>query len=158
ILLGMALRSLVRLPDATAPGIRLAQRPLLRWAVAGLGLRLSLPELWKIGAPALVVVSISTLGALLFGWWPASRLGVERKMGLPVGGGGGICGASAVVAADTVVQSERRDSALALGVITLLGTIGIVIYPLLQHALGMNDFLYGVWDGASLHEMAQVVA
>ena len=65
---------------------------------------------------------------------------------------------SAVVAADSVVQAERRDTALALGIITLLGTIGIVIYPVLHRLLGTTEFIYGVWDGASLHEMAQVVA
>ena len=75
-----------------------------------------------------------------------------------LGVGGAICGASAVVAADSVVQGEKRDAPLALGIITLLGTIGIVLYPLLGRALHMSDFVYGVWDGASLHEMAQVVA
>ena len=158
ILLGMALKSVVPIPAMVEPGVRLAQRPLLRWAVAGLGFRLSLGELWKIGAPALGVVVISTLASLAFGWWIAARLGVSRKLGLLLGVGGAICGASAVVAADSVVQGEKRDSALALGVITLLGTVGIVIYPLIGRGLGMSDFLYGVWDGASLHEMAQVVA
>ena len=158
ILLGMLWKSLAPVPSAALPGIRMAQRPVLRWAVAGLGFRLSLPELWAIGAPALIVVVLSTLGALLFGWWIADRLKVSHKLGLLLGVGGAICGASAVVAADTVVQGEKRDSAVALGVITLLGTIGIVLYPLLYHALGMTPFVYGVWDGASLHEMAQVVA
>jgi uncharacterized integral membrane protein (TIGR00698 family) len=96
--------------------------------------------------------------ALLFGWWVARRLRVPEKLGLLLGVGGAICGASAVVAADSVVQGERRDSALALGIITLLGTVGILLYPLLGHALHMTDLTYGVWTGASLHEMAQVVA
>jgi uncharacterized integral membrane protein (TIGR00698 family) len=154
----MLLKSVVPVPAGTQPGIRLAQRPLLRWAVAGLGFRLSLPELWMIGAPALVVVTISSAAALMFGWWIARRLGVGEKLGLLLGVGGAICGASAVVAADTVVQGERRDAALALGVITLLGTIGILVYPLIHALSGMSEFVYGVWDGASLHEMAQVVA
>jgi len=158
ILLGMAWKSLAPLPEVARPGIRLAQRPVLRWAVAGLGFRLSLPELWAIGAPALVVVTASTLVALLFGWWVARRLGVGEKLGLLLGVGGAICGASAVVATDSVVQGERRDAPLALGVITLLGTVGILIYPPIQRVTGMSDFIYGVWDGASLHEMAQVVA
>jgi uncharacterized integral membrane protein (TIGR00698 family) len=158
ILLGMAWKSMLPEPPAVLPGIRMAQRPILRWAVAGLGFRLSAAELWTIGGPALVVVVVSTFSALLFGWWVARRLGVTEKLGLLIGVGGAICGASAVVAADTVVQGERRDSALALGVITLLGTVGIVLYPLLAHALHMREFVYGVWDGASLHEMAQVVA
>src|SRR5439155_4253604 len=158
ILLGMAWKSIVHVPEALLPGIRMAQRPVLRWAVAGLGFRLSIGELFRIGAPALAVVTISTFAALGFGWWVARRLAVGEKLGLLLGVGGAICGASAVVAADSVVQGEKRDSALALGVITLLGTIGIVIYPLLHHPLGLSDFAYGVWDGASLHEMAQVVA
>src|SRR5205085_7844564 len=45
ILLGMAWRSLAHVPAIAMPGIRLAQRPLLRWGVAGLGFRLSLVEL-----------------------------------------------------------------------------------------------------------------
>jgi uncharacterized integral membrane protein (TIGR00698 family) len=158
ILLGMAWRSLLPEPAFLQPGLRLAQRPVLRWAVAGLGFRLSLLDLWRIGAPALIVVVISSLAALAFGWWIARRLGVSEKLGLLLGVGGAICGASAVVAADSVVMGEKRDSAVALGVITLLGTIGIVLYPALHHLLGLSDFGYGVWDGASLHEMAQVVA
>lgn len=158
ILLGMAWGSFMRLPEWALPGIRVAQRPVLRWAVAGLGFRLSLGEIVRIGGPALAVVVVSTFASLVFAWWLAKRLGIGEKLGVLLGVGGAICGASAVIAADTVVQSERQDSALALGVITLLGTIGIVAYPWIGHALGMSDFLYGVWDGASLHEMAQVVA
>jgi len=158
ILLGMLVRSFLPLPAATQPGIRVAQRPVLRWAVAGLGFRLSLPELWKIGAPALGVVLASTFAALAFGWWIAGRLGLGRRLGLLLGVGGAICGASAVVAADSVVQAEEKDAAMALGIITLFGTLGIVLYPLVGRGLGMSQFLFGVWDGASLHEMAQVVA
>jgi uncharacterized integral membrane protein (TIGR00698 family) len=158
ILLGMAWGSFMRLPEWALPGIRVAQRPLLRWAVAGLGFRLSLGEILSIGGPALAVVVVSTFGALVFAWWLARRLGVGEKLGVLLGVGGAICGASAVVAADSVVQGEKQDSTLAIAVITLLGTIGIVAYPWVGRALGMNDFLYGVWDGASLHEMAQVVA
>jgi uncharacterized integral membrane protein (TIGR00698 family) len=158
ILLGIAWKSLLPLPAVALPGVALAQRPLLRWAVAGLGFRLSIAELWAIGAPALAVVVISTASALLFGWWVARRLGVGEKLGLLLGVGGAVCGASAVVAAESVVQGEKQDAAVAIGVITLLGTVGIVVYPLLGHALHMTSMLYGVWDGASLHEMAQVVA
>jgi uncharacterized integral membrane protein (TIGR00698 family) len=158
ILVGMAMRSVIPLPAWAGPGVRMAQRPLLRWAVAGLGFRLSLGEIARIGAPALVVVVTSTAVALGFGWWTGRRLGLNDKLATLLSVGGGICGASAVVAADSVVQAEKRDSALAVGIITLLGTIGIVLYPYVGRAAHMGDFVFGVWDGASMHEMAQVVA
>jgi uncharacterized integral membrane protein (TIGR00698 family) len=158
ILLGMAARSLLPIPAFLLPGLRVAQRPVLRWAVAGLGFKLSLMELVRIGAPALLVVIISTFAALAFGWWLARKMGIGEKLGLLLGVGGAICGASAIVAVDSVVQGKKADAACALGIITLLGTIGIVVYPPLARWMGLSDAVYAVWDGASLHEMAQVVA
>ena len=158
IVAGMAVRSLWKFPAVFEPGVALAQKPVMRLAVAGLGFRLSLPELAKIGIPSLVVVLTTTVGALAFGWWIARKLGIGEKLGLLLGVGGAICGASAVVAADTVVQGEKRDSAYALGIITFLGTIGILFYPWLGRQFAMSEFFYGVWNGATLHEMAQVVA
>lgn len=158
ILLGMAIASVIHLPSVWKPGLQLAQKPILRWGVAGLGFKLSLQEIAKIGLPAVGVVVVSTVAALWFGWWLGRRLGLPDKMNLLLGVGGGICGASAIVAADTVVQGEQADSALPLGIITLVGTVGIVVYPLIGHAVDLPPFIYGVWNGASLHEMAQVIA
>lgn len=158
IVFGMVLRAVWQLPEVFQPGIGLAQKAVLRWAVGGLGLKLSLQELWSIGGSALTVVVLSTLATLGFGVWCGRKLGLTSKMSTLLAVGSSICGASAVVAADSVVQGEKRDSAVSLGVITLLGTIGIIIYPLIGHALGLTPALYGIWDGASLHEMAQVVA
>ena len=87
ILLGMLWKSLAPVPESALPGIRMAQRPVLRWAVAGLGFRLSLPELVKIGAPALGVVVISTIAALWFGWWISRRLGLSPGLGRLLGCG-----------------------------------------------------------------------
>jgi uncharacterized integral membrane protein (TIGR00698 family) len=158
ILIGMLWRAILPMPNWALPGIEMAKKPILRWAVAGLGLRLTIGEILSIGAPALMLVSVSTLVALTVGWWIARRAGLPRDLGLLLGVGGAICGASAIVAADTVVQARKQDSALAIGVITLLGTLGILIYPELGLMFGMSDFDFGVWAGASLHETAQVVA
>ncbi len=158
ILLGIAWRSFLPIPNAFQEGIKLAQKPLLRWGVAGLGFKLSIAKLYSIGGSALAIVAVSTVLSLIFGWWVAKRLGLPEKLGLLLGVGGSICGASAIVAADSVVQSEKAESAAALGVVTLLGTIGILLYPWLFHLLAMNELVYGVWTGSSLHETAQVVA
>src|SRR5262249_13568999 len=90
ILIGMALRSWVPVPAWAAPGVRMAQRAVLRWAVAGLGFRLSLGEILKIGGPALGVVITSTFVALFFGWWLGRRLGLNDKLATLLAVGGGI--------------------------------------------------------------------
>ena len=158
ILLGMAWRAFLPVPEAVLPGVLLSQKAILRWGVAGLGFRLSLSELVGLGPAPLVVVLVGTPAALFAGWWFARRLRVPESLGLLLGVGGAVCGASAVVAADSVVHGERRDAPVAIGIVTILGTIGMLLYPFARGPLGLSQLVYGVWDGASLHETAHVVA
>ncbi|MBV6459359.1 MAG: hypothetical protein HONBIEJF_02505 [Fimbriimonadaceae bacterium] len=158
IVLGMLARSTLPLPQSWAPGLVVARGAVLRWAVAGLGFKLSLSELAKIGGPSLAVILVSTTVAIAGGYWIAKRLGVNHQLAVLLGIGGGICGASAIVAADSVLKSEKGHVPCGLGIITLWGTVGILAYPWLGELLNLNSFAYGIWNGASLHEMAQVVA
>lgn len=158
IVLGMAVRSFFALPRVLNPGLGVAKGAVLRWAVAGLGFKLSLAELVKIGVPALLVILISTIVALWAGYAIARAMGVEEDLAILLGIGGGICGASAIIAADSVLQSKRGQVACGLGIITLWGTVGILVLPWIAKALALTPFAFGIWNGASLHEMAQVVA
>lgn len=158
ILFGIIVASVVRLPKEWIDGVKVAQKPVLRWAVAGLGLRLSLPELAKLGVPALGVVIICTFATVLIAFPLFKAFGLGEKISALLGVGTAVCGASAIVAADTVVQSDGKDNAVSLGIVTLWGTVGIFTYPLVGYALHMHPFSYALWSGASLHETAQVVA
>lgn len=158
ILAGMAIASFWKVAEPFILGVHFCQRAVLRWAVAGLGFKLSLVKLGEIGGPGLVVVIVSTVASMLFGFWIADAFRLDRKLGQLLGIGTSICGASAIVAADSVVQSEKSDVACSLGLITLMGTIGIIVYPPIGHALSLTSATYSLWNGASLHELAQVVA
>jgi uncharacterized integral membrane protein (TIGR00698 family) len=158
ILLGMLWKNILPPPKWAMPGIVVAQKPILRLGVALLGFKLSIGELISIGAPALVVVIVGTSAALAFGWWFGKAMGLNDRLAPVLAVGGAVCGASAVLAAETTVKAEQQDVAASIVVITLYGTLGIVLYPILGRGLHMVPFIYGVWTGASLHETAQVVA
>jgi uncharacterized integral membrane protein (TIGR00698 family) len=157
ILFGMAWRAVMPVTETQWKGIAWVQKPILRIGVAGLGFRLSFDELWRIGGTSLGVMIVATGLAVVLGLFLSKRL-TERKQGLLLAAGNSICGASAIVAADSVVQAERRDVAVSLAVITLWGTVGILVYPVIGRSLGLSQAAYGLWAGASLQEMAQVVA
>lgn len=159
ILLGMAIGSAVSLPSLFDAGIKVAQKPVLRWAVAGLGLRLTLQEIGRMGGPSVLLVLFLVVLAGFFSCvWLARWFGVGEKLGLLLATGGSICGASAIVAADSVVEAEGKDAAVSLGIVTFWGTVGIFIFPVVAQALGWKDFAYGLICGSTLHETAQVVA
>ncbi|WP_346774232.1 putative sulfate exporter family transporter [Streptomyces sp. ADI93-02] len=69
-----------------------------------------------------------------------------------------ICGASAIGAVGEARRSEESDRAASIALVTLCGTLAIVVLPLLQHPLGLDDADFGRWVGASVHDVGQVVA
>jgi uncharacterized membrane protein YadS len=46
----------------------------------------------------------------------------------------------------------------SVALVTLCGTLAIVLLPLLQHPLGLGAVPFGRWVGASVHDVGQVVA
>lgn len=158
ILVGILVASVYHLPEFFKPGIGVAQKPILRWAVAGLGFRLMLSELMALGWQTLLIVIVAVSTGFFSLLILAKLFGLNQKLGFLLATGGSICGASAIAAADTVVQSEGKDAAIGLGIVTLFGTVGIFLFPWLREFAGWSDMAYGVLCGSTLHETAQVVA
>ena len=154
---GMLLRSVVGLPDWLRPGAAFAVRPVLRAAVVLLGLQVTAGQLLSVGGGALVLAVTAVVATIPFAVWLGRVLGVRPKLALLIGTGTGICGASAIVAANQVVHGEQEDVAYALAVITLCGTASLIIYPELLPLLGLSTHTYGLWAGSSLHEVVQAV-
>jgi uncharacterized integral membrane protein (TIGR00698 family) len=86
------------------------------------------------------------------------RLGVGRELVQLIAAGTSICGASAVIAANTVAGAHDEDVAYAVACVTVFGSLSMFLYPLLPALLHLGPKAFGLWAGASIHEIAQVVA
>lgn len=156
---GAAVVTVRPLDDRFQPGVRVASRRLLRLGVVLLGLRLAVGQLVGIGIPGLAVVLLvvptTLFGTRLLG----RRLGCPPGLTLLVATGSAICGASAIVAMDSVTESGEEDVTVAVATVTLFGTAALVVLPLLDRlALHLSPATFGTWAGASIHEVAQVVS
>jgi uncharacterized integral membrane protein (TIGR00698 family) len=156
--LGMLIHNLIRTPAAARPGVLFAQKPLLRGAIVLLGLQLTLAQVAAVGPTGLATIVAATFVTFGVTVWLGRLLGVERGLTELIAAGASICGASAIVATNTVTNASEEDVGYALASITLFGTIAIFLYPLLKVALGLDAHDYGLWAGTSIHEVAQVVA
>jgi uncharacterized integral membrane protein (TIGR00698 family) len=58
----------------------------------------------------------------------------------------------------TATRASARDMTYAIICITLFGLIAMVLFPLAAPLLGLDARAFGIWTGASIHEVAQVVA
>lgn len=158
VVLGIAANNLPLLPASARPGLVWAMRRLLRGGVVLLGLQLAVPQLLQLGGGALLAVLVTVLvtfaGTQLLG----RLFGVSRGLSLLVATGFSICGASAVAAMEGVADAEDEDVATSVALVTVFGSLSMFVLPLISGPLGLHGVDAGRWAGASVHEVAQVVA
>nr|WP_315797957.1 YeiH family protein [Bradyrhizobium sp. SZCCHNRI3043] len=158
IVAGMALHNVIGTPARAKPGVAFSMSRVLRLAIILLGLQLTAAQIVEVGARGLVVIALSLTGTFLFTVWMGRLLGVDRKLAELIAAGTSICGASAVIATNTVTRAHDEDVAYAVACVTVFGSIAMFIYPLLPALLHLDAHAFGLWSGASIHEIAQVVA
>src|SRR5262249_55721968 len=90
--------------------------------------------------------------------WLGRQLSVDRKLTELIAAGTSICGASAVVATNTVTRASDEDVAYAVACVTVFGSASMLLYPVTAGLLQLTPHAFGLWAGASIHEIAQVVA
>lgn len=131
---------------------------LLRCGVVLLGLKLPIDAILGIG-PAGILVIVSTVLFTYFGTLEIGRrLKLEPGFVTLVAAGFSICGAAAIAAVAETVRTRQRDVGLAVALVTLFGSLMIAIIPWAANTLSLSEQQAAVWAGASIHEVAQVVA
>jgi len=158
ILLGIGLHNLVGTPAVAKPGITFSMRRILRFAIILLGLQLTAQQVAGVGAAGIAIIAATLITTFLFTKWLGRLLGVDHKLAELIAAGTSICGASAVIAANTVTNAKDEDIAYGVACVTVFGSIAMFTYPLLPGLLHLTPEAYGLWTGASIHEIAQVVA
>lgn len=161
IVAGIALRNLRLIPSWARPGLAWSSKRMLRLGIVLLGLQLSIPSLAALGVGP-VLVLVATVAATFLGTLLVARLiRAPRVTGLLIATGFAICGASAVAAMASVVDPDNESEdevAQAIALVTLYGTVALFLIPALQPVVRLDDEQMGLWIGASIHEVAQVVA
>ncbi|SDN45633.1 YeiH family protein [Vreelandella arcis] len=159
LLLGMALNFLCDDPR-TYVGIQFTARSVLRFGVALLGVRVSWEILLNLGPMIIIGVIFGVFLTIGFGILIARLMGRDNDLGLLTGGSVAICGASAAMAIAAVLPSRKggdRDLTLTVLCVTVLSTLTMIIYPVLVKVLGFDADIAGIFLGASIHDVAQVV-
>lgn len=158
IVLGIIV-TLVRPPSAAfAPGIRYASRTVLQGAIVVLGTALDLGTVVHVGAGSLPVM-FGTMAICL-----ASAAAIGRALGLVpslrtlLGVGTAICGASAIAAVSTVIETSESEIAYAISTIFLYNVLAVLTFPALGHVMQMSAHAFGLWAGTAINDTSSVVA
>jgi len=161
LLLGMAF-NFVDPAGKFQPGVTFSSKTLLRLGVALLGVKVTLANMMALGVLPLILTVSGVLLTMGLGIAMARLLGRNSAFGVLSGGAVGICGASAALAISSVLPRgdkgiSERDIIFTVVLVTALSTIAMVLYPIFTKIMGLNDTQAGIFIGATVHDVAQVV-
>ena len=161
IVLGMLYANSLRnnLPDTWVPGIQFCSKRVLRIGIILYGFRLTFQDVTAVGVPAIcvdaIVVTVTILGGMLIG----RMLKMDRELTLLTSVGSGICGAAAVLGAESAIRTQPYKTAVAVSTVVIFGTIVMFVYPVLYRngVFDLSPEEMGIFTGATVHEVAHVV-
>ncbi|UIK04036.1 YeiH family protein [Neorhizobium galegae] len=158
IVFGMLIRNALPVPAAVEPGIGFSLKRILRFGIVLLGLQVTAGQILSLGGAGLAMVAVTLVTTFVAIRLVGRAMGVDRSLTDLIAAGTSVCGASAVIAANTVVRGKQEHVAYAVACVTLFGSLSMLAYPLLAAPLGLDARGYGLWTGSTIHEVAQVVA
>jgi uncharacterized integral membrane protein (TIGR00698 family) len=161
ILLGMLYANSLRnnLPETWVPGIQFCSKRILRLGVILYGFKLTFQDVTAVGIPAIIVdaiiVTVTICGGVLVG----RLLKMDRGIALLTSVGSGVCGAAAILGAESAIKIKPYKTAVAVSTVIIFGTLSMFLYPILYHSgvfnLPTNEM--GIFTGSTIHEVAHVV-
>ncbi|MTH16698.1 putative sulfate exporter family transporter [Flavobacterium sp. LC2016-01] len=130
---------------------------LLQFSVIGLGFGMNAESAFSAGQEGFVLTVFSIFSTLLFGFLLGKWLKTEKKTSHLISCGTAICGGSAIAAISPVIKSNENQTSIALGVIFILNSIALFVFPFIGHQLDLSQKDFGLWCAIAIHDTSSVV-
>ncbi len=133
-------------------------KKLLQYSVIGLGFGMNLQASLASGKEGMLFTIISVVGTLLIGMFIGCKvLKLNRNTSYLISSGTAICGGSAIAAVGPIINAKDTDMSMALATVFILNAIGLFLFPILGHWLGLTKQEFGTWAAIAIHDTSSVV-
>ena len=133
-------------------------KKLLQYSVIGLGFGMNLQASLASGKEGMLFTIISVVGTLLIGMFIGCKiLKLNRNTSYLISSGTAICGGSAIAAVGPIIKAKDTDMSMALATVFILNAVGLFLFPILGHWLGLSQQDFGTWAAIAIHDTSSVV-
>ena len=133
-------------------------KKLLQYSVIGLGFGMNLQASLASGKEGMLFTIISVVGTLLIGMFIGCKvLKLNHNTSYLISSGTAICGGSAIAAVGPIINAKDTDMSMALATVFILNAIGLFLFPILGHWLGLTQQEFGTWAAIAIHDTSSVV-
>lgn len=130
---------------------------LLQISVVGLGFGMNLNNAIRVSQDGFWLTFSFIFGTLILGLIFGKLFKINDKTATLITSGTAICGGSAIAAVSPVIDAENEDISVSMGIVFLLNSIALLIFPILGHYFGLNQNQFGLWAAIAIHDTSSVV-
>lgn len=129
----------------------------LKISVVGLGFGMFIKETLETSKEAFALTVFSIILTVSLGLLLTRLLKLDLKLGYLITSGTAICGGSAIAAISPVIKAKNKIISIALGIIFLLNSIALFVFPVIGHLLNLTQKQFGLWCAIAIHDTSSVV-
>jgi uncharacterized integral membrane protein (TIGR00698 family) len=130
---------------------------LLQFSVVGLGFGMNVQSAMAAGKEGFLFTIISIVSTLILGTLLGKWFKVESKTTHLISCGTAICGGSAIAAIAPVIKSDEKQTSVALGVIFILNSVALFLFPAIGHYFNVSQSDFGMWCAIAIHDTSSVI-
>ena len=157
LLLGMGVGNVIAVPERFQAGIGFTSSKLLEISVLFLAFSINYAHIAALGAASFSIVVVVVMAMVLVTFYLSHRVKCPASIGYLVGFGTAICGSSAIAALAPRVATNKEDVGIAMAVVNLFGSVGMIVLPLVLVGLDLDTTRLGLLIGGTLHSVGNVV-
>lgn len=158
LVMGVLVNNLIKVPSSFQEGISMSSSKLLEWSILFLAFSINYTSVAALGVNSFISILVTVLVVLILTFYLSKKLNCPGATGYLVGFGTSICGSSAIAAlAPSVVDAKNsEDVVVSMSVVNLLGSLGMILFPIIFANLSLTNSQMALLVGGSLHSVGNV--
>lgn len=130
---------------------------LLQFSVVGLGFGMNAAAALEAGRQGFMYTVSGIALTFISGYLISKILKVDKTTSYLISAGTAICGGSAIAAVAPAIRAKNENTSVALGVVFLLNSAALLLFPVVGHHLGLGQKQFGIWSAIAIHDTSSVV-
>lgn len=159
IVFGMFLGNIIPFSHVWKKGFQICTKHILRLGIILYGFQITLQEIFDVGMLGFFAATFIVLSTFFLALFLGKKINLDSETSALVGAGSAVCGAAAVLATEDTIHAKPEKTSVAVATVVVFGTLAMFLFPLfLQIFQPFSAEKTGIFLGATIHEVAQVVA
>jgi len=129
----------------------------LSYSLVAVGAGMSLFTVAKAGLAGFSYTFVTISCTLGLGLFLMKLYRSDYESSFLVTAGTAICGGSAIAAVSPAIHAKASSMSIALAVVFLLNSVGLLIFPSIGHIIGFSEHEFGLWAALAIHDTSAVI-